>query len=222
MEIKTPLMSTQYLKIVNWAEQFYAQRKRFPPVESFLSYWPGLDVDDFLNHPAVKKSFHNRGMKTAFNRGPQDLSDEQVAAVLTIANYDDRRSIPRKLSSLGIPVTRWNGWKRDQHFREFLHSQLVDNVEGSLDRAFEGLLRAVDKGEVTAIKYYMELTGRAPSEKEQNFKLAVSRIVESLTRHVKDPETIKRIGQDFEMIMAGKDPNVLFLNPVEDETGLAI
>ncbi len=206
-------MSTLQLQAVNWAELYYHERRKFPPVDSFKVHFPSLDIEEFFSHPTVKVAFHNRGItKTT----PSFLSDEQAAAIITVANYDDRRSLPRKLSSLGIPVTRWNGWKKDRHFREFLHKQLAEGVDNSLDRAFEGLLKAVDKGEVNAIKYYMEVTGRQPSQNEQNFKLAVGRIIESLTRHVKDPATIKRISQDFELIMAGKDPNLLFIEPSEE------
>lgn len=214
---KLPLMSTLQLSAVNWVEGYYHQVKKFPPDSSLQAQFPHLDLHEFHSHPTVKLAFHNRGIRRTTS---QTLSDEQVAAILTIANYSDRRSISRKLTSLGIPSTRWNGWKKDKHFREFLHSQLAENSTDSLEIAMDGLLRAVEKGDVAAIKYYMELTGRSPSPNEQNFKLAVGRIVESLTRHVKDPNTLKRISQDFELIMAGQDPNLLELLPVGEELSI--
>lgn len=199
-------MSTEQLHMVNWAEAYYVKHKRFPPVEEFRSAFRSANLTEFFDHPTVKLAFHNRGMSRKAK--PASLSNEQIAALVTIGNLDDRRSIPNKLRSLGIPVTRWNGWKKDTHFKNFLHDLLSDNLDTSLDRVMEGLLRAVDRGDVTAIKYYMEMTGRQPSANEQNYRMAVARIIESITRHVQDPEKIRLIQNDFKAIMAGQDPNI--------------
>lgn len=210
------ILSNIQIRAVCWIEVYYNQNSgRFPPVEKILAEFPDLDIEDFLSDELVSRALHNRGIT---RRRRKSITDEQAAAILTVANYDDRRPIPAKLKSLGIPVTRWNGWKKDYAFRNFLHSQIKDSGENSLDRVWDGLLKAVDKGDVAAIKYYMELTGRTPSTSEMNFKLAVSRIIESVTRHVSDPDKIRAIGRDFEMIMAGQDPNIITLAPSRPST----
>lgn len=209
-----PRMEPEQLSAVNWAETYWHRYNKMPTAEQIGYHFPSLSMEEFFAHPAVKRAFHNRGMKLTSNTS---LSEEQAAAVLTVANWSDRRTIPAKLRSLGISTTKWNGWKKDKHFKEFLHSQLAGNLEENLERAHAGLLVGVDKGDTNAIKYYMELTGRAPSPVETNFKLAVSRIIESITRHVQSPEIIRAISQDFEMIMAGQDPNILSLPHSEME-----
>jgi hypothetical protein len=108
---------------------------------------------------------------------------------------------------LGVTLAQWNAWKKQKHFRDFLNSQLTDDFETSLDRALSGLLKGVDSGNPRSVELYMELTGRQPTENERNYRLAISRIVECVTRHVKDPNIIRAISEDFEKIERGLDPN---------------
>jgi hypothetical protein len=198
-----PLTSDE-LRVISWAEEYWHLHKRFPPVGSFSSRWPDLNLDKFLEHKTVQLAFHNRGIKTP---SPSDnLNEEQLAAIFTVSNYEDRRPITAKLKSLGIKSTQWNGWKKDPHFREFLHKMLGESLDSALDRAHEGLMKALDKGDVNAIKYFMELTGRVPDQGQQNFRIAVARLIESIQRHVSDAGTLKAIGQDFEMIISGRAP----------------
>lgn len=201
--------------VINWIEQVYHESSVFPSIQVMKDAWPTTfpnlsTVRDWLAKPVVKQALHNRGLAPRkVDSATNELSEQQAAAILTVANLSDRRSQSTKLKSIGVTLTQWNAWKKQPSFKNFLYKCLNEDLDSSLDRAFSGLLKGVDNGDTRAIQFYMELTGRQPTENERNFKLAVSRIIESITRHVKDPELLKKIANDFELIEQGRDPSAL-------------
>lgn len=203
-------LSIRDRNVLSWIERIYHESKGFPSSQTIQSEWPKTfptvaALESWLNSPPIHTALHNRGLTQ--NSNSLELSEAQAAAILVVANLSDRRSLPTKLKSIGVSLTQWNAWKKQAAFRNFLHSQLTDDFDTSLDRALSGLLRSVDQGNPRAVELYLEMTGRQPTENERNFKLAISRIVESVTRHVKNPATIKAIADDFEKIERGIDPS---------------
>lgn len=196
--------------IISWIETTYHESKTFPSVQTFKQAWPVFFataslVRDFLDRPLVKQALHNRGLNPNSNN-TKELTQQQAASILLVANLSDRRSLSTKLKSLNVTLTQWNAWKKQASFRNFLYAQLTDDFESSLDRALSGLLKAVDGGNPRAVELYLEMTGRQPTEAERNYRLAVSRIIESITRHVRDPHIINSLREDFDKIERGLDP----------------
>lgn len=208
----TSALTVRDKNVLSWIEVKYHETRSFPTLITIQSEWPKTfptfpDLEAWLASPIIKNALNSRGINPHSKlSATQDLSQAQAAAILVVANLSDRRSTPNKLRSLGITLTQWNAWKKQPAFKNFLHSQLTDDFDTSLDRALSGLLKAVDNGNPRALELYLEMTGRQPTENERNFKLAISRIVESVTRHVKDPNVIRAIAEDFEKIEQGLDP----------------
>jgi hypothetical protein len=99
---------------------------------------------------------------------------------------------------------------KDPKFKEFVLSNSTKDFEESLHLAQQGLIRAIDRGETHAIKFYYELTGRHDSNTSSvgNIKVVLAQIIEAIQRHVKDPEVLRSISNDFDIILGGR--------PVED------
>lgn len=133
-----------------------------------------------------------------------DLDDQQLAAITTITNFDDRRSRSAKLQDLGISSAKFAGWMRDPEFKEVLQKISNEVIQDSVHIANEGLLKAVDRGDTNAVKYWREVTGRASSQTELNLRLVLQRLVESIQRHVKDEAVLRSIQEDFSRITAGE------------------
>src|SRR5690349_2866407 len=88
------MLTTQQLAAINWAETYWHENKKFPSVEIFNRSFPDIDFEEFMQNLTVRTAFHNRGMN---NPNPSHLTDEQAAAILTVANYSDKRSLTAKL-----------------------------------------------------------------------------------------------------------------------------
>lgn len=210
---RTPLSMGQ-LELINWVEQYWNQNGKFPPVGSIRRRFP--DCERQLTEDTVQLALANRGIRVPIGDAfPSELTQEQIACVSLVLDWGDRRSHNTKLRSMGVTPTKWQGWLKNQIFKDYLHSLSAQNLDDALHVAHEGLVNATAKGSVDAIKYYMQLTGRFTEDAGQmsNYKVLVQRMVESIQRHVKDQDVIRLIASDFEVIMRGETPQT---NPVLD------
>lgn len=201
------------LQVIGWIEQYWLTRGKFPPVGRIKETYPRFNLKNALKHNTFRLALDNRGITIPPDtllegeiERVADLTNEQIAAISVYVNFADPRSRTRKLSEMGIPPSKWNGWLQNKNFTDFLHELSTRNFTNSLSVAQEGLLKAVDRGDTNAVKLYMEMTGRytANSGQNQNVRVIVARVVESIQKHVKDPNVLRAIANDFEVIMRGE------------------
>lgn len=192
---------------LHYIEQIWQYKKDWPKIDILERRFAPFKLSQALQKASFVNGLLNRGIELP-SVDHEYLSQEQVAAVSSILNWDDKRSRAQKLRELGITPTKWSGWLRSKKFREYLHSISADNFQDAVDHAQEGLVRAMDKGNTEAIKYYMEMTGRytASNVEFENLKLVLTRLVEVIQRHVKDPALLSAINADFELVMKGGVP----------------
>lgn len=210
VEVQGPLTVTE-LQFVNWIEQYWHKYSKFPPVDTMQRRWgQTLKFQEVLTKNTCIIALSNRGISVPLVDGsvPDELTPEQVAAVALILDYGDKRSHNTKLRSLGIAPGKWQGWLKQEAFKSYLHSLSAQGLDDALHVAHSGLIHATERGDTNAIKYYMELTGRFSGDtgSAQNFRVMLQRLVESIQRHVKDPDVLRLIASDFEMIQQGQIP----------------
>jgi hypothetical protein len=215
-----PLTELQ-LRVVTYIEQLHTRHgvfPRFKKLDLLFGEEEGWDINEFLKHPTFRLALINRGITAPYsmNTGapedeqytpPKNFTREQMAAIATVINFEDRRSRSTKLKELGIPPTQWAGWMKDIAFKEYLQEVSAASLMDNVHVAHEGLLKSVDRGDVNAIKFYMEVTGRHTTDAPamQNMKVMLTRLIESVQRHV-EPATMRLIAQDFDLIMTGGVP----------------
>lgn len=202
------------LDLLNYCEQQWNMRHKFPSMVTLRKRFEDLDIDQVLSDEFIIRALSNRGITVpSVDHRTDELTSEQVSAVALVLDYNDKRSHNTKLRSLGITPAKWNGWLKNEIFKKYLHTLSAKGLEDALHVAHTGLINATERGDVNAIKYYMELTGRFSGDtgQTQNFKVMVQRIVESIQRHVKDQDTIRLIANDFDVILKGGIPDT---NPI--------
>jgi hypothetical protein len=208
----TEPLTGQELRILTWIEMYWHVHKEFPSVEAFKKEYPKIDYLKFLGKQSLQRALSNRGIEIAFDGAvcKNGLTDTQIAAILTVVNVADKRSFNMKLKTLGVTPTRWSGWMKDKKFKEFYTSTAGANFEEALPRVQDGLLRAAEQGIPSAVKLYMDLTGRTADNDPtiRNLKLAITKLIESVQNHVKDPEILRRIEADFMQISKNEEPEV--------------
>lgn len=204
-----PLTPIQ-LEVITYIEQYWYQKESFPSVDGLRGRFPGFNIEENLKHETFRLALYNRGIEAPVglnNEGkfPDELSTEQLAAINSILNFEDKRSRAAKLKELGINPSQWTGWMKNPVFKNFLQEMSAVNLNDSVHIAHEGLMKSVDKGDTNAIKFYMELTGRHTQGdvNQQNIKVVLARVIESIQRHVQDPHLLRAIAADFEVIMSG-------------------
>lgn len=197
-------LSPVELEALYYIEEYWLDKREFPARLLLRKRVPEFDLDDALKKLSFQIALNARGIHYKENG---DLTDQQVAAIATVTNWSDRRSRNAKLHGLGITAAMWNGWLRNPSFKRLLHKVAADGFDSEDITAQEGLTKAMARGDTSAIKFYMELTGRyrpGADANTQNLMQVVSLIVESIQRHVKDPEVFAAIASDCDSIMNGK------------------
>jgi hypothetical protein len=211
MEELLPLNSQQ-LSVVNWVEQYWHKHGEFPsPGALKTRFGQELDVNALIEHRTFRLSMLNRGVVVPdASYMPEELTSEQLNAALRFLDVEDKRTLATKLKEIGVSTTQWYAWMKDPKFKEFVLNNSTKDFEESLHLAQQGLIRAIDRGETHAIKFYYELTGRhdANTGNVGNIKVVLAQIIEAIQRHVKDPDVLRAISNDFDIILGGR--------PVED------
>lgn len=196
------------LKIIelNW----HASGKFKPPV--------GFKLYTALQNDSFRRALINRGIKLPKSEAEEELeaslsipslTQQQTAAVLTVVNFSDKRSRNAKLRDLGISVSTWNGWLRDEGFREYYFKLANQQFAHALPIAQESLVRAMEAGKVEGIKFYMDLQGKGPASAEasgHNVRMVLQKLIEVLQLHIRDPELLGAIGIDFDRVLKGESP----------------
>lgn len=203
------MLSVKQIEVINWIESWWLRKGSFPPVGSLKSFFPDFDLKESLNHELFLTSLANRGIKLP--DADDKLTNEQLAAIALMSNFRDARSPTAKLRSIGVSWTKWQGWMKNKEFKDFLHDLAASNFKDSIDVVQGGLLKAAEKGNVEAVKFYLEATGRYTPQSQEtvNVKMILARILEVIQMHVKDPAVLRSIASDFETVLAGGQPGVI-------------
>lgn len=195
-------------KIVTWVEQTWNITGKFPTVLELKDQFPEFN-SKLLNKPVFMKAMENRGIgvpsKTEVAKG--ELSEEQLAAILSITDYHDKRTQSAKLRALGVSTVKWNGWMRDARFKHYVHNLSASVFDDAIHVAQMGLAKRLEAGDVNAAKFYMELTGRfnsGESTQLENLNLVIARLTEVLQIHIKDPDVLRLIYRDLDTALNGK------------------
>jgi hypothetical protein len=195
-------MITTNLKAIGLIEEFWHLNDRFPTEAEICLVFPDFDLASALADPHFVNALHNRGITPPVEEKIWRPSPVQMAAMIAVTNYTDVRSRQEKLEALGVNLNTWAGWLRNKSFKLAFERLSRQNFEESSSIAREGLSKAMERGEVAAIKYFNDLTGEAPQV--QNLQLMLTKLVEVIQLHVTDQATLAAIERDFRLIMSGQ------------------
>ena len=185
-------------KVLPWVELYWHKNKRYPTFSEFAQKF-GLTTEQLRmlhNSKYYKHCLRDRGISLP----NEELTPKQVAAITVITNFSDTRPTNAKLASIGVTEEELNGWYANPQFKTELAARAEDILENVFPEAQAQLARQIKKGNFPALKFYYEITGRAQSPEVINVKMAMTRIVEAVQRHVKDPEILAAIARDMQNI----------------------
>ena len=193
-------------KAMPWFEQFWHENSRYPaPEEIMARFGCTLQQVNLLNrHKFWLQSLSVRGiaLPTLSDTGIQELTDKQIAAITMLTNFNDLEPMDQKMAAIGVTTEELNGWYQNPYFKRALQNRadtVLDNVSST---ATVELARGIQKGDFRFIKFYYEITGQAQSPEAVNVKQAMQILVEAVQKHVKDPELLKKIGDEVNAMRA--------------------
>jgi hypothetical protein len=189
-------------EVISYCERYYLlNRGSFPSVAE-------IALNCKISTARVKYTLENSNVTEAFvHRGIENwdktvdssyLSPEQIACAALIANFADTRKVADKLDLVGVTPTQYYAWLNNPAYKEFVRSLAESSLENTHHEAIGAFIQLVRNGDLAAIKYYFEITGYADSSDAINLKLTIQRVIESIQRHVKDPETLAKIAMEIQ------------------------
>jgi hypothetical protein len=209
-------------ELVIFIEKFHSMAG-VPPeetaMEDYLKSLGYTSIDQkkirkMLVEPLFRKSLDARGIVIGSQHVTGQLSVRQMTAAAVMTNLIDRRSDQKKLQDLGISTQEWAGWMQDRSFNDYLIGRTERLLGNSVHEAHLGLLKGVRQGNVPAIKLLYEITNRYNPEQESqvNVRLLLSRFIEVIQKHEKDPTILQAIGLDLQRValeITPTTPNVV-------------
>lgn len=168
--------------------------------QAFNEY--GIKANDFttaLNKENVRSALAERGV--VFERLNEDFTAHALTPIqLLVANslldLTDTRSNKKKLQDLGIATLTYNAWLKDPVFRDYLSKRANQMIGDNVHEVDLALLDKIRAGDLKAIEYYNEMTGRFVRAKAgQNVDVMglITRIIEIIDEEVDDPAVLERL-----------------------------
>jgi hypothetical protein len=129
------------------------------------------------------------------------LTAEQLAVANAMLDLQDTRSQKKKLQDLEVSTAKYNAWLRDGAFQTYLRERAEALLGDGLPEAHMALLDRVRSGDVNAMKFYYEMTGRYVPQSAKGTNIDVmalmTSVVEVIQRHVHDPKVQVAISDDL-------------------------
>ena len=126
---------------------------------------------------------------------------KQDLLLLLLADPNDGLTLGQKLKKAGVTNTQYQAWMRQRHFAEHVERITEAQVQRSTEALMQ-LARRANEGDLKAIQLQLEINGRwNPKLQEKIDIMAVmSKVLESLSRHVKDQEALMAVAKDMQQI----------------------
>lgn len=198
-------LTERHRNLLDFIEQYWYMNSAYPSVAA-IGAWAKSEGLDFKKAREVEKELayflSKRGIK-AKTANSVRLTDTQLAAANLVLNFMDRRSPPQKLKSLGVTPTEWQGWLKQPAFADYLKHRTGETLDANTHEAHLGLLKAVERGDASALKLYYEITGAYKQNENPavNLQLVVSLLIEVIEKNIPDPAVKLAISKDVELVM---------------------
>lgn len=199
-----PLSEDEYA-LATFCEQMYLMYGRLPDESTCTAAGHTSTVyKKSIKLPLFNLYFVQRGIRPyneLDNKGnvSQQLSPEQLQAANVILNQTDNRSRKKKLNDLRISPEKWETWLRDPAFQNYLRVRGEAVLGDHSHDAHLGLVERVQSGDLAAIKYYNEITGRFIPAKDKGIDVQsiLLRVMEIIQRRVGDGDVQLQIADDL-------------------------
>lgn len=212
-------LSENELKFCAYVSQIYKLYNELPTYE-LVERNLGISLNEYLriwNSPKVKKYLKESGIDVdRVLTSTAVLTPLQLLAIDTMLDYNDKRSDARKLKELGINTKTWQSWRSDPAFSNYLKARVEKIVGSDTDEIDRALFDRARSGDISAIKYINEFTGRyRPAVGGVNFdpRVFLIRIQEIILRYVTDPQILENISRDFELLALESTSNYSNTHP---------
>jgi Helix-turn-helix of insertion element transposase len=213
-----PTLDDDTYELIVFFEQAYLLNGMIPSMEACeASGFPNALYNRALKNKTFRRALSARGVDLgplkavpgAANLPRQGsgaslgaLTEQQLLLANTLLDLNDGRSRKKKMQDLKIPTSTYQAWLRDPAFQQYLRQRSENLLGDNQHEAHLALIDRVSSGDINAIKYFNEITGRfTPASAKGGTTLDTAQlltfVIEVIQRHVKDGPTQEKIANDL-------------------------
>ncbi len=190
----------------------------------FLETQVILDQDASLTKEQVEliwasskfqKSLESRGIASTKNPNLTLRQETFLQAYLNPLNLKTPQVLAKQMKITAIEL---DGWMRQKEFAKAMSAKAQDNLEKYLPMADQALGQLVQQGDMKAITFLNQLTGRFDANKQNSIDIVsvMMKVQDVILRHVRDPEVKRNIARELIAIANGQSPLSALPEPVSD------
>lgn len=198
------MLSEKEFDVINFIEQEWLLHGAIPTgarVEQ-LGVCKESWYKSFLDRDDVRKNLVARGISFASSG---ILTEQQLTAANVMLDLTDNRSRKKKLGDLGIPTQLWESWLSDPAFQHYIRERSERILGSNQHEAHLALIDRVKSGDISAVKYYNEITGRYVPNRGDSVDVPslLMRVIEIIQKHVSSNEEAALIAEDLLTLASG-------------------
>jgi hypothetical protein len=197
-------LTEQQRSLLSYCEQQWFLHGRLPVAKVLCEKFKlkPSTLNEWLQSEIFKLNFEARGIPTIH---ANELTAEQTTVINAMLNLSDTRSERKKLSDLNISARTWEGWKRDPVVMEYMRERSEQILAGAIPDAHLALVDKVRAGDITALKFFYEMTGRYTGQTNgMDPRALLTKVFDIIAKHVTQPEVLQAIATEFQLL-AGVD-----------------
>lgn len=190
----------------------------------FLEVQTVLDQDASLTKEQVElvwpsakfqKSIESRGIATTKNPNLTLRQETFLQAYLNPLNLKTPQVLAKQMK---INTIELDGWMRQKEFAKAMSAKAQDNLEKYLPMADQALGQLVQQGDMKAITFLNQLTGRFDANKQNSIDIVsvMMKVQDVILRHVRDPEVKRNMARELIAIANGQSPLAAIPEPISD------
>lgn len=194
-----------FREIVGAAYTAYTMDKALPSVERIrelcnMSSLTKKKIGGVLDTEQFKNAMLSRGVPWKNGSG---LTGQQMYTLQILTDPSNRGDLRSKLRKASVTYQQYRAWLAQPQFSAYLNSvtemMLIDHIP-DFNTA---LTKKALEGDLNAIKFAYELTGRHDPNKQQvtDLKAIMQALIEIITRNVKDPATLAAISNELHLTL---------------------
>lgn len=190
--------------LLNYITSYYQSKGHIPTVAAIalaLNYSP-MAVQRIVESRDFRlKAVHSRKLPLIKK---SLLSPDEFRAVAIMTDPRIKGGLNTRLKAAGLSMQQYNNLMLQPEFKEAITTNAEMILTNSLAEVNTGLVNAAAKGDVPAIKFYYEVTGRynPNDQKVMDVMAVLSGVVEILQKHITDPATLERLAGDLSLLAA--------------------
>jgi len=173
------------------------------------------DVELVWGSSKFQRSLADRGIRVSRDGGLSLRQETFLQAYLNPLNVLPPQVLAKRMR---IGVAELDGWMREKSFAAAFKVKSAENLERFLPLADQALGVLVQSGDMKAITFLNQLTGRFDANARGQVDVVglLMMVQDIVLRHVRDPITKRNIGRELMALAQGNSPSSVIPEPQPD------